>query len=71
MDEPVIGPESEVPLEELLDLYGAAGWTAYTGHPEVLLTDDEKARRACYEALGYKEIRDFGEGTLRAFARFD
>ncbi|WP_043732354.1 GNAT family N-acetyltransferase [Kutzneria sp. 744] len=140
MDEPVIGPESEVPLEELLDLYGAVGWTAYTGHPEVLrkaiegssyvvtarmgdrlvglaravsddatvcylqdvlvhpeaqregtgrklveavleryrsvrqkvlLTDDEKAQRAFYEALGYKEIRDFGEGTLRAFVRFD
>jgi GNAT superfamily N-acetyltransferase len=140
MDKPVIGPESEVPLKELVDLYGAVGWTAYTDNPEllrkgvagssyvvtarlggrlvglaravsddaticylqdvlvhpearrrgigrqlveavleryrsarqkVLLTDDEAAQRAFYEALGYAEIRDFGPGTLRAFVRFD
>ena len=36
----------------------------------VLLTDDEPAQRAFYEALDYQEIRDFGPGTLRAFVRF-
>ena len=36
----------------------------------VLLTDDEPRQRAFYESLGYAEIRDFGEGTLRAFVRF-
>jgi GNAT superfamily N-acetyltransferase len=36
----------------------------------VLLTDDEPGQRAFYEALGYREIRDLGEGTLRAFVRF-
>ncbi|GAA3435238.1 GNAT family N-acetyltransferase [Kutzneria kofuensis] len=36
MDEFVIGPESDVPLEDLLDLYGAVGWTAYTDKPELL-----------------------------------
>lgn len=36
----------------------------------VLLTDDEPGQRAFYESLGYAEIRDFGEGTLRAFVRF-
>jgi hypothetical protein len=38
---------------------------------KVLLTDDEPAQKAFYESLGYREIRDFGEGTLRAFVRFD
>jgi hypothetical protein len=38
---------------------------------KVLLTDDEYAQKAFYESLGYREIRDFGEGTLRAFVRFD
>lgn len=38
---------------------------------KVLLTDDEPGQRAFYESLGYVEIRDFGEGTLRAFVRFD
>jgi GNAT superfamily N-acetyltransferase len=140
VDEPVIGPEAEVPPADLLALYGAVGWTAYTDNPEllrrgvagssyvvtartgdrlvglaralsddaticylqdvlvhpeaqrqgigrslvqavleryrpvrqkVLLTDDEAAQRAFYEALGYAEIRDFGPGTLRAFVRFD
>ena len=36
----------------------------------VLLTDDEPGQRAFYESLGYRETRDFGEGTLRAFVRF-
>jgi GNAT superfamily N-acetyltransferase len=36
----------------------------------VLLTDDEPAQRAFYESLGYREIRDFGAGTLRAFVHF-
>lgn len=44
----------------------------YSGvRQKVLLTDDEPAQRAFYESLGYSEIRDFGEGTLRAFVRFD
>jgi GNAT superfamily N-acetyltransferase len=38
---------------------------------KVLLTDDEPAQKAFYESLGYKETRDFGEGSLRAFVRFD
>lgn len=38
---------------------------------KVLLTDDEPGQRAFYESLGYTEIRDFGQGTLRAFVRFD
>jgi GNAT superfamily N-acetyltransferase len=38
---------------------------------KVLLTDDEPAQRAFYESLGYAEISDFGEGSLRAFVRFD
>jgi GNAT superfamily N-acetyltransferase len=35
----------------------------------VLLTDDEPAQRAFYEALGFTEIRDAGTGSLRAFVR--
>lgn len=38
---------------------------------KVLLTDDEPGQRAFYESLGYAEIRDYGQGTLRAFVRFD
>lgn len=38
---------------------------------QVLLTDDEPGQRAFYESLGYRELRDFGEGTLRGFVRFD
>jgi GNAT superfamily N-acetyltransferase len=38
---------------------------------KVLLTDDEPAQRAFYEALGFSETRDVGAGTLRAFVRFD
>jgi ribosomal protein S18 acetylase RimI-like enzyme len=33
---PVIGPEFGPPLEELLELYGAVGWSAYTDKPELL-----------------------------------
>lgn len=131
---------TDVPLDELVALYEAVGWTAYVKSPErlhaavrgsscvlvarrdgrlvglaravsdgvsicylqdvlvlpdeqrhgvgralvesllarhadvrqkVLLTDDEPRQRAFYESLGYIEIRDFGEGTLRAFVRFD
>ncbi len=36
---------------------------------KVLLTDDEPAQRAFYEALGFTEIRDLGHPT-RAFAQF-
>jgi GNAT superfamily N-acetyltransferase len=38
---------------------------------KVLLTDDEPSQRAFYESLGFRETRDFGDGTLRAFVRFD
>lgn len=38
---------------------------------KVLLTDDEPRQRAFYESLGYAEIRDLGDGRLRAFVRFD
>ncbi|QUQ62624.1 GNAT family N-acetyltransferase [Kutzneria sp. CA-103260] len=36
MDEAVIAPETDVPLGELRQLYGAVGWTAYTENPELL-----------------------------------
>ncbi|MCG8920763.1 GNAT family N-acetyltransferase [Actinokineospora sp. PR83] len=32
----VIGPESGVPVGELLPLYGAVGWSAYTDSPDLL-----------------------------------
>ena len=38
---------------------------------KVLLTEDEPGQRAFYEGLGYTEVRDHADGTLRAFARFD
>jgi GNAT superfamily N-acetyltransferase len=38
---------------------------------KVLLTDDEPRQRAFYESLGYRETRDYGSGSLRAFVRFD
>lgn len=34
--EPVIGPESGIPVDELLALYKAVGWSAYTGNPGLL-----------------------------------
>ena len=37
---------------------------------QVLLTDDEPRQRAFYESLGWTEIRDHGDGRLRAFVRF-
>jgi GNAT superfamily N-acetyltransferase len=42
-----------------------------TVRQKVLLTDDEPGQRAFYEALGYAEVRDYGQGSLRAFVRFD
>jgi GNAT superfamily N-acetyltransferase len=42
-----------------------------TVRQKVLLTDDAPDQRAFYESLGYAEVRDYGEGTLRAFVRFD
>jgi GNAT superfamily N-acetyltransferase len=38
---------------------------------KVLMTDDEPRQRSFYESLGYEEIRDHGDGRLRAFVRFD
>lgn len=38
---------------------------------KVLLTDDEPRQRAFYESLGWTELREHGEGRLRAFVRFD
>lgn len=38
---------------------------------KVLLTDDEPGQRAFYESLGYRETRDHGDGSLRAFVRLD
>jgi GNAT superfamily N-acetyltransferase len=38
---------------------------------KVLLTDDEPGQRAFYESLGFAETRDFDDGSLRAFVRFD
>ena len=42
-----------------------------TGSQQVLLTDAEPGQRAFYEALGYTETHDVGDGSsLRAFVRF-
>lgn len=38
---------------------------------KVVLTDDGPAQRSFYEALGFRETRDHGDGSLRAFVRFD
>lgn len=38
---------------------------------KVLLTDDEPGQRSFYEALGYTEVHEHADGTLRAFVRFD
>ncbi|WP_239133667.1 GNAT family N-acetyltransferase [Rugosimonospora africana] len=139
-DELVIEPVTDVDLDQVIALYDAVGWSAYTKAPavlraaiagssyvvaarrgetlvglaravsddaticylqdvlvlpqeqrggvgralvqavldryrsvrqKVLLTDDEAGQRAFYEALGYAEVRDYGQGTLRAFVRFD
>ncbi len=139
-DELLIEPVNDIELDQLVALYDAVGWSAYTRAPQVLraaiagssyvvaarrgqrlvgvaravsddaticylqdvlvlpqeqrsgvgralvqavlnryrtvrqkvlLTDDEPGQRAFYEALGYTEVRDFGQGTLRAFVRFD
>jgi GNAT superfamily N-acetyltransferase len=139
-DDLVVEPVTGVDLNELVALYDAVGWSAYTKSPEllrtaidgssyvvaarrdgrliglarvisdgaticylqdvlvlpdeqrggvgralvqaaldryrnvrqkVLLTDDEPRQRAFYESLGYVETRHYGDGTLRAFVRFD
>lgn len=136
----VISADDRPGQEELVELYDAVGWTAYTADPEqleaavlgssrvvtarygeqllglarvvsdgvtiaylqdvlvrpelqregvgrqlvqaalepfagcrqkVLLTDDEPRQRAFYESLGYREVREHGDGRLRAFVRFD
>lgn len=36
---------------------------------KVLLTDDEPGQRAFYESLGFTEIRDLDDGSLRAFVQ--
>lgn len=38
---------------------------------KVLLTDDEPGQRAFYESLGFAEIRDLDDGSLRAFVKLD
>ncbi len=38
---------------------------------KVLLTDDEPGQRAFYESLGYTEVHEHADGSLRAFVRFD
>lgn len=38
---------------------------------KVLLTDDEPSQEAFYESLGYAPVHKIGDGSLRAFARFD
>jgi GNAT superfamily N-acetyltransferase len=38
---------------------------------KVLLTEDEPGLRVFYESLGFAETRDFGDGRLRAFVRYD
>lgn len=38
---------------------------------KVLLTDGEPGQRAFYESLGYTEVHDHADGSLRAFVRFD
>ena len=37
---------------------------------KVLITDDEPRQRAFYQSLGFSELRESGEGTLRGFVRF-
>ena len=37
---------------------------------KVLLTDDEPGQRVFYESVGFRETRDHGVGSLRAFVRF-
>jgi GNAT superfamily N-acetyltransferase len=49
-----------------------AGITEKYGHVRqtVLITDDEPAQRAFYQALGFTEGRDFRPESVRVFARF-
>jgi GNAT superfamily N-acetyltransferase len=36
MNDLTVEQATDVPLDELLDLYGSVGWTAYTAEPDVL-----------------------------------
>lgn len=38
---------------------------------KVLVTDDDPGQRAFYESLGYCEVREHANGSLRAFVRYD
>ncbi len=38
---------------------------------KVLLTDDEPSQGAFYESLGFVALHRIGDGSVRAFARFD
>ena len=49
-----------------------AGLEPYAGvRQKVLLTDDEPGQRAFYESLGYTEVHEYADVTVRAFVRFD
>lgn len=37
MDDLTVEPATDLPLDDLTDLYASVGWTAYTASPEVLL----------------------------------
>ena len=37
---------------------------------KVLLTDDEPGQAAFYASLGFAEVREYGDGRLRAYVRF-
>jgi GNAT superfamily N-acetyltransferase len=38
---------------------------------KVLLTEDEPRQHAFYRGLGYTDVREFGDGRLHAFVRYD
>ncbi len=38
---------------------------------KVLLTDDLPGLAAFYQSMGFAETRDFRDGSLRAFVRYD
>jgi hypothetical protein len=50
-------------LATIIEKYGHVRHT-------VLITDDEPAQRAFYQALGFTEGRDFRPEPVRVFARF-
>jgi hypothetical protein len=86
MSDPTLGHDlpTDAELRSLYDAVGWSTYTDDLGRllvdaafapyvavrQHVLLTDDEPGQRAFYEALGFSEIRDLGEGRLRAFVRF-